>query len=67
MARLNSVGELISYLEDDGWQLVEKRPDGTRVFRHTRKPGRVTIVGNDRDLIGPHARDSVLRQAALVS
>ncbi|MBJ7533725.1 type II toxin-antitoxin system HicA family toxin [Rhodomicrobium vannielii ATCC 17100] len=38
------VRDAIRLIEDDGWRLVVTR-GSHRQFKHTQKPGRVTIAG----------------------
>lgn len=54
------VGEVLRLLADDGWVHVATR-GSHRQFKHSRKPGRVTVAGNDD--LGPGTLSSILKQA----
>jgi predicted RNA binding protein YcfA (HicA-like mRNA interferase family) len=58
------VGEMISLLEKDGWNLVAIR-GSHRQFKHPTKPGRVTVAGKLSSDLHPKTRTSILRQAGL--
>jgi len=57
------VREAIRVIEADGWQLVNTK-GSHRQYKHSTKPGRVTIVDPSDDL-APKTFDSILRQARL--
>ena len=59
-----NVRQIIKRIEADGWQLVRQR-GSHRQYKHPRKPGRVTVAGNDGDEIKPGTLASILRQAQL--
>jgi len=42
------VGELINKLKGDGWYLIATK-GSHRQFKHSTKPGRVTVAGKARD------------------
>ena len=52
------VREAIRLIEDDGWYLVATR-GSHRQFKHSSKPGRVTIAGKPSDDL------ALLKQAGL--
>jgi len=58
------VREVIRLLERNGWVLVVTRGDH-RQFKHTTKPGRVTVSGNLGDDMPKGTFASVKRQAGL--
>ena len=58
------IREVIKLIEEDGWFLAATR-GSHRQFKHTRKPGRVTIAGHPGDDLAPGTLNSVLRQASL--
>jgi predicted RNA binding protein YcfA (HicA-like mRNA interferase family) len=51
-------------IEADGWRLVATK-GSHRQFKHTLKPGRVTIAGHPSDELAPGTLNSVLKQARL--
>ncbi|MGH7566138.1 MAG: type II toxin-antitoxin system HicA family toxin [Gemmatimonadota bacterium] len=58
------VRELIKLLEDDGWILARTR-GSHRQFRHSSKPGTVTVAGKMSMDLPPGTLRSVLKQAGL--
>ncbi len=58
------VKELIKLLEDDGW--VQARMRGShRQFKHSSKPGTVTVSGKPNVDIPPGTLNNALKQAGL--
>lgn len=58
------VREAIKLIEEDGWYL--SRTKGShRQFKHSRKPGLVTIAGKPSDDLAPGTANSILKQAGL--
>jgi len=56
--------EIIKIIKEDGWYIVAQK--GSHIqFKHSIKPGRVTIAGNPGDDIAPGTLNSVLKQAGL--
>jgi predicted RNA binding protein YcfA (HicA-like mRNA interferase family) len=51
-------------LQDDGWFLVATR-GSHRQFKHTGKPGRVTVPGKPSDDLAPGTLNSILKQSGL--
>jgi predicted RNA binding protein YcfA (HicA-like mRNA interferase family) len=51
-------------LQDDGWFLVATR-GSHRQFKHSSKPGRVTVPGKPNDDLAPGTLNSILKQAGL--
>jgi predicted RNA binding protein YcfA (HicA-like mRNA interferase family) len=58
------VREAIRVIEQDGWYLVATR-GSHRQFKHSHKPGRVTIAGKASDDLAPGTLNSILKQAGL--
>ena len=58
------VREVIRLVEDDGWFLVRTR-GSHRHFKHTLKPGLVTIAGHPGVDMPKGTLNSVLKQAGL--
>jgi predicted RNA binding protein YcfA (HicA-like mRNA interferase family) len=58
------VSEILRLLAEDGWFLVATR-GSHRQFRHTLKPGRVTVAGKPSDDLAPGTLGSILKQSAL--
>lgn len=55
------IKEMIQIIEDDGWYFVRKKGSHMQ-FKHSRKPGLVTITDNG---INKNLELSILRQAGL--
>lgn len=51
-------------LEREGWRQVTQR-GSHRQFRHSTKPGRVTVAGKPGDDMAPGTLGNILRQAGL--
>jgi len=58
------VRDVIKLIESDGWYLVATK-GSHRQFKHTVKPGRVTIAGHPGDDLAPGTLNSVFKQAQL--
>lgn len=58
------VREVIRMLEEDGWRLVGTR-GSHRQYKHSTKPGRVTVAGKPSDDLAPGTLNSILNQAGL--
>ena len=58
------VSEILRVFRGDGWFQVAQR-GSHRQFKHSSKPGRVTIAGNPSDEIGKGTQMSILKQAGL--
>jgi predicted RNA binding protein YcfA (HicA-like mRNA interferase family) len=58
------VGELIRLLEDDGWRLARTR-GSHRQYRHTTKPGTVTLPASPAWISLPGTLNAILKQAGL--
>jgi predicted RNA binding protein YcfA (HicA-like mRNA interferase family) len=58
------VAEVIRLLERDGWELSRIR-GSHRQFKHSGRPGKVTVAGQPKDTLHPKTLASILRQAGL--
>jgi predicted RNA binding protein YcfA (HicA-like mRNA interferase family) len=58
------VRDAIRLIEQDGWYQVATR-GSHRQYKHSRKPGRVTIAGKPSDDLAPGTWHSILKQAGL--
>jgi predicted RNA binding protein YcfA (HicA-like mRNA interferase family) len=60
------VREVLRLLTDDGWVQVAQK-GSHRQFKHSLKPGKVTVPGKMSDDLPPGTLKSILRQAGLES
>jgi predicted RNA binding protein YcfA (HicA-like mRNA interferase family) len=58
------VSEILRMLHDDKWFLVATKGDH-RQFKHSTKPGRVTVPGKPSDDLAPGTQNSILKQSGL--
>jgi predicted RNA binding protein YcfA (HicA-like mRNA interferase family) len=58
------VRDIIKLVEADGWYVVTTR-GSHRQYKHSIKPGRVTIAGNQNHDLAPGTLNSILKQAGL--
>ena len=58
------VGELIRFLEQDGWTLIRTKVSH-RQFKNPSKPGTVTVAGKPSLDVPPGTPSSILKQAGL--
>lgn len=58
------VSEILRMLADDGWNLVATR-GSHRQFKHSSKPGRVTVPGKPSDDLALGTLNSILKQSGL--
>jgi predicted RNA binding protein YcfA (HicA-like mRNA interferase family) len=58
------VRDVLKMLVRDGWWL-ERQEGSHRQYRHSTKPGTVTVPGHTSDTLGHGLVASVLRQAGL--
>jgi predicted RNA binding protein YcfA (HicA-like mRNA interferase family) len=58
------VSEILRMLNDDGWYLAATR-GSRRQFKHSSKPGRVTVPGKPSDDLAPGTLNSILKQSGL--
>ena len=58
------VRELIRLLEQDGWRLARTR-GSHRQFKHSNKPGTVTVAGKEGVDVPPGTLNAVLKQAGV--
>jgi len=59
-----TVRDVLKMLERDGWFQVSQR-GSHRQFKHTEKPGRVTVAGPRKQEIHPKTLATILKQAGL--
>ncbi|HEY5568873.1 MAG TPA: type II toxin-antitoxin system HicA family toxin [Gammaproteobacteria bacterium] len=62
MSRCNRT--VLRILKGDGWTEVAQR-GSHRQFKHSRKPGRVTVPGKPSDDLAPGTLNSILKHAHL--
>jgi predicted RNA binding protein YcfA (HicA-like mRNA interferase family) len=58
------VGEVITLVEREGWELSRTR-GSHRQYKHPERPGKVTIAGKPSDTLHPKTLASIMRQAGL--
>jgi predicted RNA binding protein YcfA (HicA-like mRNA interferase family) len=58
------VCEVLKLLRAEGWYLATTE-GSHRQFKHTTKPGRVTVAGHPSEDIHPKTLNSILMQAGL--
>lgn len=58
------VRDIIAMIEDDGWYIIATR-GSHRQYKHSSKPGRVTVAGKLGDDMAPGTLHSILKQAGL--
>jgi predicted RNA binding protein YcfA (HicA-like mRNA interferase family) len=58
------VRDVIRMIEDDGWYF-ERQRGSHRIYRHTEKPGTVTIAGKPGQDMPRGTLGNILRQAGL--
>lgn len=58
------VKEVIKLIQKDGWYLVAQE-GSHRQYKHSTKPGRVTIAGKLSDDLASGTYNSILKQAGL--
>ncbi|MDD5175456.1 MAG: type II toxin-antitoxin system HicA family toxin [Sterolibacterium sp.] len=58
------VSEVLRLLAEDGWFLVATR-GSHRQFKHTAKPGRVTVPGKPSDDLALGTLGSIFKQAGI--
>ena len=58
------VRAVLRRLKNDGWIEIARR-GSHRQFKHTSKPGRVTVAGKPSDDLAPGTLKSILKQAGL--
>ena len=59
------VSEILARLKEDGWVLVVTR-GSHRQFKHSDKPGRVTVAGKPSDDLSPGTLGSIFKQAGIM-
>jgi predicted RNA binding protein YcfA (HicA-like mRNA interferase family) len=58
------VSDVLRMLQDDGWYLHSTR-GSHRQFKHSTKPGRVTVAGKPSDDLASGTLNSILKQSGL--
>jgi predicted RNA binding protein YcfA (HicA-like mRNA interferase family) len=58
------VSDILRILGEDGWYLASTR-GSDRQFKHTTKPGRVTVAGKPSEDLAPGTLNSILKQSGL--
>ena len=58
------VRDVIRQIEDDGWKHVRTK-GSHRQFKHSDKPGTVTVAGKPSLYLPPGTLNSILKQAGL--
>ena len=58
------VRDVLQMLQSDGWFQVATR-GSHRQFKHSSKPGRVTVAGKPGDDLAPGTLNSILKQSGL--
>lgn len=58
------IRDVIRLLHEEGWVLVTQR-GSHRQFKHTTKPGRVTVAGHEGAELKPKTLNTVLKQAGI--
>jgi len=58
------VREVIDLLKNDGWVQIKQR-GSHRQFKHSTKPGKVTVPGHPSDEISKGTLKSIFRQAGI--
>ncbi len=58
------VAEILRMLQEDGWYLIATR-GSHRQFKHSSRPGRVTVPGKLSDDLAPGTLSSILKQSGL--
>lgn len=58
------VKDVIRLLEEEGWFHVATR-GSHRQYKHSERPGRVTVAGKPSDDLAPGTLNSILKQSGL--
>jgi predicted RNA binding protein YcfA (HicA-like mRNA interferase family) len=58
------VRDVLKMLDEGGW-LLDRTRGSHRQFKHSTKPGLVTVAGKPSDDLGPGTLNSILKQAGL--
>jgi predicted RNA binding protein YcfA (HicA-like mRNA interferase family) len=58
------ISEILRMLQADGWILVATR-GSHRQYKHSAKPGRVTVPGKPSDDVAPGTLNSIMKQSGL--
>lgn len=58
------IRDVIKIIREDGWYVVKTK--GSHIqFKHSTKPGRVTIAGHPNDDLAPGTLNSIWKQAQI--
>ncbi|MBI4815710.1 MAG: type II toxin-antitoxin system HicA family toxin [Deltaproteobacteria bacterium] len=60
------VREVLELIQKDGWRMVRQK-GSHRQFKHSTKPGLVTVAGKPGDDLAPGTLSSILKQAGLTT
>lgn len=55
------IRDIIKMIEKDGWVLIRTR-GSHRQYKHSHKPGLITVAGKPNDDIAPGTFNSILKQ-----
>jgi len=58
------VRDVVRIIRKDGWYII-KTKGSHRQFKHSTKPGRVTIAGHPNDDLAPGTLNSIWKQAQI--
>lgn len=58
------VRDVVRITKKDGWYII-KTKGSHRQFKHSTKPGRVTIAGHPNDDLAPGTLNSIWKQAQI--
>lgn len=57
------VKEIIEMLKADGWFIAAHKGTSHRQFKHSTKPGKVTVNGKPSDTLSQELLNSIFKQA----
>ncbi len=58
------IRDVIRLIEADGWRIV-KQKGSHRQYKHSSKPGKVTVAGHPSEEFAPKTLRSIMEQAGL--
>lgn len=59
------VRDVIKMIRNDGWFMLPRTGTSHRQFKHSAKPGRVTVAGHASDEVDPKTLKSIKTQAGI--